>query len=98
MNAQGCTHNKRLYSVTSDAKKYLNDINASTDNISGSSSSTEKGKNRKGKTHVKSENVHELKEGDKDKSLHSKYPICADDPDVNSSLTHQWLPLLVLKS
>ena len=31
--------NKRMYSITSDAKKYLNEINLSTDNISGNSTS-----------------------------------------------------------
>ena len=30
--------------------------------------------------------------------LHDKYPIRASDPDVNSSLTHQWLALSGLKS
>ena len=34
--------NKRMYSITSDAKKYLNEINFSTNNISENSSSTEK--------------------------------------------------------
>ena len=34
----------------------------------------------------------------KDKLLHGKYPICASDPDVNSSLTHQWLASSGLKS
>ena len=36
--------NKRMYSVTSDAKKYLIEINLSTDNISENSTSTEKSK------------------------------------------------------
>ena len=36
--------NKRMYSITSDAKKYLNEISLSTDNISENSSSTEKAK------------------------------------------------------
>ena len=31
--------NKRMYSITSDAKKYLNEINLSTNNISGNSTS-----------------------------------------------------------
>ena len=34
--------NERMYSITSDAKKYLNEINLSTDNISENSTSTEK--------------------------------------------------------
>ena len=32
------------------------------------------------------------------KPLHGKYPIRARDPDVNSSLTHQWLASSGLKS
>ena len=36
--------NKRIYSITSDAKKYLNEINLSTDNISENYTSTEKAK------------------------------------------------------
>ena len=35
-----------------------------------------------------------MKEGWKDKLLHGKYPICASDPRVNSSLTHQWLAFI----
>ena len=34
--------NKRMYSIASDAKKYLNEINLSIDKISENSSSTEK--------------------------------------------------------
>ena len=37
--------NKRMYSITSDAKKYLNEINLSIDNTSENSSSTEKNTN-----------------------------------------------------
>ena len=36
--------NKRMYPITSDAEKYLNEINLSTDNISENSSSTVKNK------------------------------------------------------
>ena len=36
--------NKRMYSVTSDSKNYLNEINLITDNIFETSSSTEKAK------------------------------------------------------
>ena len=50
------------------------------------------------KTQTKTKNINELKEGWKDKPLHDKYPIRASDPDVNSSLTHQWLALTDLKS
>ena len=77
--------NKRMYSITSDAKKYLNEINLSTDNISENSPSTEKAKQIK--TQVKTKNINELKEGWKDKFLHG-----------NSSLTHQWLASSGLKS
>ena len=69
-------------------KKYL--INLSTDNISkNSSSSAEKAKQIKAQE--KTKNINELKQGRKDKLLHGKYLIRASDPDVNSSLTHQWL-------
>lgn len=44
------------------------------------------------KTQGKTKNINKLKERWKDKPLH------ASDPDVNSSLTHQWLVLLGLKS
>ena len=81
--------NKRMYSITSDAKKYLNEINLSTDNISENSTSTEKAKQIKAQ--AKTKNINELKEGCKDKPLHGKYPIRASGPDVNFSLTHQWL-------
>ena len=47
---------------------------------------------------VKNKNINELKEGWKDKHLHGKYPIRATDPDVNSSLIHQWLASSALKS
>ena len=76
-----------MYSITCDAKKYLNEINFSTDNISENSKSAEKAKQIK--TQAKTKNINELKERWKDKSLHGKYPIRATDPDVNSSLTHQ---------
>ena len=33
-----------------------------------------------------------------DKAFHGKYPIRASEPDLNSSLTHQWIDLLGLKS
>ena len=88
--------NKRMYSITSDAKKYLNEINLSTDNISENSSSTEKAKPIK--TQSKTKNINELKEGWKDKPLHGKHPIRASDPDVNSSLTHHWVASSGLKS
>ena len=45
--------NKRIYSVTSNAKKYLNEINLSTDNISENSSSTEKAKQIKTQAKIK---------------------------------------------
>ena len=53
--------NKRMYSITSDAKKYLNEINLSTDNISENSTSTEKAKQIKAQ--AKTKNINELKEG-----------------------------------
>ena len=82
--------------ITTSAKKYLNGINLSTDNISTNSTSTEKAKQIK--TLAKTKNINELKEGWNEKPLHGKYPICASDPDVNSSLAHQWLALSGLKS
>ena len=88
--------NKRTYSITSDGIKYLNEINLSTGNISENSTSTEKVKQIK--TQAKTKNINELKEGWKDKPLHGKHPIRAGDPDVNSSLTHQWLASSGLKS
>ena len=88
--------NKHMYSITSDAKKYLNEINLNTDNISKNSTSTEK--TRQIKAQAKNKNINELKEGWKDKPLHGKYPIRASDPDVNFSLTHQWLASSGLKS
>ena len=87
---------KRMYSITSDAKKYLNEINLSTDNISENSTSTEKAKQIKAQ--AKTKNINELKEGWKDKPLHGKYPVRASDPYVNVSLTHQWLASSGLKS
>ena len=62
--------NKRMYSITSDAKKYLNEINLSIDKISENSSSTEKAKQIK--TQAKIKNINELKEGWRDKSLYGK--------------------------
>ena len=70
MNVQACKKqepNKRMYSVTSDTKKYLNEI--STD-ISENSSA--KGKAKQIKTQAKTKRVNELKEGWKDKPLQSK--------------------------
>ena len=78
--------NKRMYSITSDAKKYLNEINLSTDNVSENSASAEKAKQIKAQ--AKTKTINELKEGWKDKPLHGKYPIRASDPNVNSSLIH----------
>ena len=88
--------NKRMYCINSDSKKYLSEINLSTDNISENSTSTEKPKQIK--TQAKTKNINELKEGWKDKPLHGKYPIHANDPDVNSSLNQQWLASSCLKS
>ena len=48
-------------SITSDEKKYLNEINFSTDIISENAKSTEKAKQIK--TQVKTKNINELKEG-----------------------------------
>ena len=48
-----------MHSITSDAKKYLNESNLSTDNIYENSSSTEKVKQVK--TQVKTKNINELK-------------------------------------
>ena len=56
--------NKRMYSITSDAKKYLNEIILSTDNISENSTSTEKSKQIK--TQAKTKIITELKDGWKD--------------------------------
>ena len=56
--------NKCMQSITSDAKKCLNKINRSTDNISENSSSTKKAKQIK--TQAKTEKINELKEGWKD--------------------------------
>ena len=77
-------------------KKYLNEINLSTDNISENSSPTEKTKPIK--THVKTKNISDLNEGWKDKPLHDEYLIRASDPDVNSSLIHQWLASSFMRS
>ena len=49
--------NKHMYSITTDAKKYFNEINLSTDNISENSSSTEKEKQIK--TKVKTKNIND---------------------------------------
>ena len=54
--------NKRMYSINSDAKKHLNKINLSTDNISENSASTEKAKQIK--KQAKTKNTNEPKEGD----------------------------------
>ena len=78
-----------MYSITSDAKKYLNEINVSADNISENSTCTEKAKQIKAQT--KTKNINELR-------LHGNYPFRVSDPDINSSLTHQWLASSGLKS
>ena len=52
--------NKPMYSITSDVKKYLNEINLSTDDISENSTSTKKAKQIK--TQAKTKNINELKE------------------------------------
>ena len=49
-----------MYSITSDAKKYLNEINVSAGNISENATSTEKAKQIKAQT--KTKNINELKE------------------------------------
>ena len=59
--------NKSMYSITGDAKKYLNDINLKTDN-SENFSFTEKAKQIKTKTN----HINKLKEEWKDKPLHGK--------------------------
>ena len=87
--------NKRMYSITSDAKKYLNEINLSTDNISENSLSAEKAKQINIQAKIK--NVNQLKEGWRDKPLNGKYSILASDPDLNFSLTHHWLASSGLK-
>ena len=88
--------NKRMYSITSDAKKYLNEINLSTDNISENSLSAEKSKQIKIQAKIK--NVNQLKEGWRDKPLNGKYSILASDSDLNFSLTYHWLASSGLKS
>ena len=64
-------------------------INLSTDNISKNSSSAEKAKQIKAQEKTKT--INELKQGRKDMPLHGKYLIRASNPDVNFSLTHQWI-------
>ena len=56
--------NKCMESITSDAKKCLNEINRSTGNISENSSSTKKAKQIK--TQAKIEKINEPKAGWKD--------------------------------
>ena len=51
--------NKRMYSIISNAKKYLNEINLNTDNISENSTSTEKANQIKAQ--AKTKNISELK-------------------------------------
>ena len=91
---------KRVSPITQDTKKYLNEINLSTDNISENSISTVKNKLSKLSKlrQAETKNVNELKDGWKDKPVHAKSPICASDTDVNSPLTHHWLFSLGLKS
>ena len=63
MDAQTCKkyeQNKRMYSIISYAKDYLNVIKRSTDNISENSSYTEKAKQIK--AHTKAKEINELKE------------------------------------
>ena len=79
-----------------NAKKYLNEINLSTDNISENPSSTEKAEETKRQSKTKENN--ELKEGWKDKLLHGKYHICTSDSDVSLFLIHQQLVLLGMQS
>ena len=50
-----------MYFIISNAKKYLNEINLNTDNISENSLSTENAKQIK--TQAKTKNINELKEG-----------------------------------
>ena len=69
---------------------------ALTDKISENSTST--GKAKQIKIQVKTENINEMKEGWKGKSLHRKYPIRDSNPDVSSSLIHLWLTLSGLNS
>ena len=46
-----------MYSITSNMKKYLNEINLNTDNIPRNSSSTEKPKQIKTQTKTKTSNT-----------------------------------------
>ena len=75
MHAQACKkkheENKRMHFITSYVKKYLNQINLSTDNTSENSTSTEKAKQIKIQTKIK--NINELRQRWKDKPLHGKY-------------------------
>ena len=72
--------NKRMYSITSDAKIFLNEMNFNTDSISKNSSSTEKAKQIK--TQAKPKNINKLKkEGLKDNPLHGKCHN-VNDPNV----------------
>ena len=100
MDAQACKGKLRKINactlLLAMRKKYINEINLSTDNISQNSTSTEKAKQIKAQ--AKTKNINELKEGWKDKPLHGKCPIRASDPDGNSSLTHQRLASSGLKS
>ena len=98
MDTQACKkqENKRMYSITSDAKKYFIEINLSTDNIFENCTSTKKAKQIYAQAKTKKNN--ELKEGWKDKPVHGKYLLRASDPEVNYSLTHKWLASSGLKS
>ena len=60
MDAQACKkheQNKHMYSITSNVKKYLNEINFNTDNIPRNSSSMEKPKQIKTQTKSKTINT-----------------------------------------
>ena len=80
----------------SNVNIHLNETNLSTNSISKNSSSTEKAKQIE--TQVKTKNINELKEGWKVKTFYGKYPICTNDADVYSSLTHQLGASSTLKS
>ena len=95
MDVHACKKTRAKINVR-NAKKYLNEIKLSTDDISENPSSTEKAEQTKRQAKTKKNN--ELKEGWKDKLLHGKYPICASDSDVSFFLIYLQLASLGMQS
>ena len=90
-------NNKKLYSIAKESQKYMRELNIEEQGeLNHGLTPTKTPKEMKQK--AKSEGLKNLKLIWEEKSLYGKYPLRANNADVDQKKTHQWLPSSGLKA